>query len=152
MQARENNCQIKPALDQTGFTIMELIVAMAFMGIVLVSLTELFTGIRQINRAANNYTSAVEVAQQYMETYRNTPYANISTGTTNVTTAALSGYPNLLSPRSATTIVTFVDTSGNTQATDTGIKKVEMDVSYTDRTGVKQVQFTTQVAEAGLNR
>jgi prepilin-type N-terminal cleavage/methylation domain-containing protein len=138
--------------DSRGFTIMELLVAMAFMGIVLVSLTELFIGLRQINRAANNYTIAVEVGQKYMETYRNTPYANITVGTTDVTSAALSAYPSLLTPRSATTIVGYVDTSGNAQASDTGIKKVEMDISYKDRTGTRQVQFVTQVAEFGLNR
>lgn len=141
---------LSPAED--GFTIMELIVAIAFVGIVIVSLTDLFTGIRQINRAANNYTIAVEVAQQYMEKLRNTPYASIATGTTDVTSAALTAYPSLLAPRSAQTIVSYVDTSGNTQTYDTGIKKVEMDVSYTDRTGTRQVQFATQIAEMGLNR
>jgi type II secretory pathway pseudopilin PulG len=138
--------------DERGFTIMELIVAMAFVGVVIVSLTELFTGLRQINRAANNYTIAVEVGQQYIENFRNTPYNNIPTGTTDVTTAALNNYPSLLTPRSATTIVNYVDTSGNSSATDTGIKKVEMDISYKDRTGTRQVQFATQIAEEGLNR
>jgi len=127
-------------------------VAIAFVGIVIVSLTELFFWDPTDHRAANNYTIAVEVGQQYMETYRNTPYSSIATGTTDVTTAALGSYPSLLTPRSATTIVSYVDTSGNTQATDTGIKKVEMDVSYKDRTGTRQVQFTTQIAELGLNR
>jgi prepilin-type N-terminal cleavage/methylation domain-containing protein len=138
--------------DQRGFTILELVVAMAFAGIVLVSLTELFAGLRQINRAANNYTIAVEVAQQYMEKFRNTSYSGISTGTTDVTSAALTAYPGLLTPRSATTIVTYVDTSGVTQTYDTGLKKVEVDISYKDRTGTRQVQFTTQIAELGLNR
>jgi type II secretory pathway pseudopilin PulG len=138
--------------DERGFTIMELIVTMAFVGVVIVSLTELFSGLRQINRTANNYMIAVEVAQQYMETFRNTPYSSIATGTTDVTTAALSSYPSLLSPRSATTIVSYVDTSGATRAYDTGIKKAEMDISYKDRTGTKQVQFVTQVSEQGLNR
>ena len=138
--------------DESGFTILELVIAMVFVGIVIVSLTDIFSGIRQINRAANNYTIAVEVAQQYMETFRNTPYANIPTGTTDITTAALTAYPSLLAPRSATTIVTFVDTSGTTQAFDTGIKAVETDVSYKDRTGTRQVQFKTQIAEFGLNR
>jgi Tfp pilus assembly protein PilV len=138
--------------DQQGFTILELLVAAVFMSIVVVSLVELFIGLRQINRAANNYTIAVEVAQQYMEKFRNSPYTSIATGTTDVTTAALAAYPSLLSPRSATTIVTYVDTSGTTQSYDTGIKKVEVDISYKDRTGTKQVQFTTQIATLGLNR
>jgi prepilin-type N-terminal cleavage/methylation domain-containing protein len=138
--------------DERGFTIMELLVAIAFIGVVLVSLTNLFIGLRQINRAANNYMIAVEVAQQYMEKYRNTSYSSITTGTTDVTTAALGAYPSLLSPRTATTTVVFVDTSGVTQGYDTGIKKVDMAISYKDRTGTRQVQFSTQIAELGLNR
>jgi prepilin-type N-terminal cleavage/methylation domain-containing protein len=138
--------------DQRGFTIMELVVAMAFMGIVIVSLTELFSGIRQINRAANNYTVAVQVAHQYIEKFRNTAYGSITTGTTDVTAAALSAYPNLLTPRSATTTVGWVDSSGVTQTFETGIKKVDVAISYKDRTGTKQVQFETIIANKGLNR
>jgi prepilin-type N-terminal cleavage/methylation domain-containing protein len=138
--------------DERGFTIMELLVAIAFIGVVLVSLTNLFIGLRQINRAANNYMIAVEVAQQYMEKYRNTPYSSIATGTTDVTTAALAAYPSLLAPRTATTAVVYVNTSGVTQTYDTGIKKVDMSISYKDRTGTRQVQFSTQIAELGLNR
>ncbi len=131
---------------------MELLVAIAFVGVVLVSLTELFSGIRQINRAANNYTIAVEVSQQYMEKFRNTAYSSIPTGTVDVTAAALTAYPSLLTPRAATTIVSYIDANGVIQNYDTGIKKVEMDVNYQDRTGQRKVQFTTQIAELGLNR
>jgi prepilin-type N-terminal cleavage/methylation domain-containing protein len=137
---------------QRGFTLIELVVTMAYMGIVIVSVSQLFISLRQTNREADNYTIAVEVAQKYIETYRNTAYSSIPTGTTDVTSAALTSYPSLLTPRSATTIVNYVDTNGNTQATDTGIKQVEIDISYKDRTGTRQVQFTTQVAEQGLNR
>ena len=138
--------------NERGFTIMELIVAMVFLGIVLVSLSNLFIFIRQINRAANNYTVATQVAQQLTEQYRNTPYANIAVGTTDVTTTALSAYPSLLSPRSATTTVSYITTSGAASGTDVGLKKAEVSVSYTDRTGVKSVQFSTWISNMGLNR
>lgn len=118
--------------------------AMSFLGVVIVSLVGLFTGLRQINRAANNYTIATQVAQMLIETYRNTPYTNIAVGTTDVTTAALGPYPSLLSPRSATKTVTQVNASG--------IKQVDVSISYKDRTGTKQVQFSTQIANKGLNR
>jgi Tfp pilus assembly protein PilV len=131
---------------QRGFTIMELVVAVAFVGVVIVSLTNLFTALRQINRAANNYTIATQVAQQLIETYRNTPYGNISTGTTDVTTSALGAYPSLLAPRSATVVI--ADVAG----TNSQVRQVDVNISYKDRTGTKQVQMSTQIATKGLNR
>jgi type II secretory pathway pseudopilin PulG len=123
---------------------IELVVTMAFMGIVIVAVSELFTGVRQTNRAANNYTVAVQVAQQLIEKFRNTPYSSITVGTTDVTSSALSPYPNLLSPRSATTTVTLVDASG--------LKQVDVAVSYKDRTGTKDVRLSTVISYKGVNR
>jgi type II secretory pathway pseudopilin PulG len=138
--------------DERGFTIMELVVAMAFLGIVIVTLMNLFTSVRQINRAANNYTIAVQVAQQLLEKYRNTAYGNITTGTTDVTSSALSAYPSLLAPRSATTAVAYVTSTGGSAASDVGFKKVDVAISYKDRTGTRQVQFSTIIGSRGLNR
>ena len=116
---------------------------MAFLGIVVVAVSELYTTLRQANRAANNYTVAVQAAQQLVEKYRNTGYNDIAAGTTDVTTSALSPHPNLLAPRSATTTVTEVDA---------GLKKVDVSVSYKERTGIKTVQFSTLVSYKGINR
>jgi prepilin-type N-terminal cleavage/methylation domain-containing protein len=131
-------------IRQQGFTLIELVVAAAFMGIVVVAIAELFIGLRQINQTANNYTIASQVAQQLVETYRNTPYGNITVGTANVTTSALGPYPSLLSPRSATVTVTQVNANG--------IKQVDVAISYKDRTGTKNVQYSTQISNKGLNR
>jgi type II secretory pathway pseudopilin PulG len=126
-----------------GFTIIELVVTMAFMGIVIVSLNELYTGLRQTNRTANNYTIALQVAQQLVEKYRNTPYNNIAVGTTDAS-SSLAPYPSLLTPRSATTTVAVVDA--------TGLKQVDVAVSYKDRTGIKNVQLRTLISYKGINR
>jgi type II secretory pathway pseudopilin PulG len=127
-----------------GFTIIELVVTIAFMGIVIVSLMELFTALRQTNRAANNYTIATQVAQQIVEQYRNTPYASINTGTSDVTSSALSPYPSLLTPRSATVTVAEVDPNG--------LKQIDVSISYKERTGVKTVQLSTYVSYKGINK
>jgi hypothetical protein len=138
-------------MGERGFTLMELVVTAAFMGIVIVAISNLFIGLRQVNRTANGYTIAVEAAQKEMETLRNTPYSNIPVGTTNITTTLLSAFPQLLSPRSASTTVSYIDTSGNASATDAGEKRVNVTITYTDRTGLKNVQFETWVGNKGLN-
>lgn len=129
---------------EAGFTIIELVVTMAFMGIVIVSISQLYLTLRQVNRSADNYTTATQVAQQLMEKYRNTPYANITTGTTDVTSSVLSPYPSLSSPRSATTTVTEVDAAG--------LKQVDIAVSYKDRSGTRNVQLSTLISNKGINR
>ncbi len=130
--------------NNTGFTIIELVVAMAFLGIVVVSVSELYATLRQANRAANNYTIATQAAQQLVEKFRNTNYNNIPIGTTDVTASTLATYPSLLAPRSATTTVTLVDANG--------LKQVDVAVSYKERTGIKNVQFSTLISYKGVNR
>lgn len=130
--------------DQRGFTLIEIVVTAAFVGIVVLAIDQLFIALKQVNREANNYTVATEVAEQLIEQYRNTSYANISIGTTDVTSSALGPYPSLLSPRSATVTVTQVDPNG--------LKKVDVAVSYKDRTGIKNVQFETVISYKGINR
>jgi prepilin-type N-terminal cleavage/methylation domain-containing protein len=127
-----------------GFTMIELVVTIAFMGIVIVSLMELFTVLRQTNRAADNYTIATQVAQQLVEQYRNTPYANIALGTVDLTSSALGSYPSLQTPRSAIVTVTETDPDG--------LKKLEVAVSYKGRTGTRSVQLTTYVSYRGINK
>ena len=123
---------------------MELVVAAAFMGIVIVAISGLFIGLRQSNTTANSYTIATQVAQQLMERYRNTPYSAIAVGTSDVTTSALGSYPSLHAPRTATVTVTQVDPAG--------LKRVDIAISYTDRTGTRRAQLTTLIAAKGVNK
>jgi prepilin-type N-terminal cleavage/methylation domain-containing protein len=127
-----------------GFTLIEVVVTAAFIGVVVLALNDLFVSLRQINREANNYTIATEAAQQLIEQYRNTPYSSIVVGTTDVTSSALGPYPSLLTPRSATVTVTLTNASG--------LKTVDVGVSYKDRTGTKNVQMETVVSYKGVNR
>jgi prepilin-type N-terminal cleavage/methylation domain-containing protein len=134
---------LRRTVRQRGFTLIEVVVTAAFVGIVVLAIDQMFVALRQVNREADQYTIATEVAQQLVEQYRNLPYTAISTGTTDVTSSALSSYPSLKSPRSATITVTQVDPNG--------LKQLDVAVSYTDRTGTKNVQFETVVSNKGIN-
>lgn len=131
------------AKAEHGFSLIELIVALAVLGIVVLSLFELFAQIRQINRSANNFTTATQLAQQSIELYRNTPYANINLGTQDLA-ASLTPYPALKSPRTATATVSQIDING--------LKQVDVQITYQDRSGPKQIQLSTIVALKGINR
>lgn len=130
--------------NESGFTLIEFIVAGVFIGIVVLAVSNLFIGIGQINKTADDYTTATAVAQQLVEQYRNTAYSSIAVGTADVTSSALGPHANLASPRSATINVT--------QANPGGIKQLDVTVSWMSLTGAKTIHMTTQISYVGLNR
>ena len=130
--------------NERGFTLIEVMVSAVLMAIMIIALQQLFIALKQLNREANNYTDATEVAQELIEKYRNLPYSNLTPGVTDLTSSALGPYPNLLSPRSATVTITQVNPNG--------LDQLDVAISYKDRDGVKNVQLETDVSYKGVNR
>jgi Tfp pilus assembly protein PilV len=128
---------------QAGLTMIELIVTATVAAIIIVAVIAGVTEIEKLNRNARAQTIAVQLVQQELEKVRNTPYANISTGTSDLV-SQLAAYPNLESPRSFTKTVTIVDAGG--------MKQVDFALSYTIYHRSKQVQLTTQISHIGINQ
>jgi prepilin-type N-terminal cleavage/methylation domain-containing protein len=128
---------------QAGFTLLELIITASVAAIIVIVVIEGFISVEQINRNARNLTIATQLAQQQMEQVRNTPYNNIATGTSDIS-SILSPYPSLENPRTATQTVTVLDASG--------LKQVDIAISYTIYRRTKHVQVSTQVASVGINK
>lgn len=61
-----------------GVTIVEVLVALVFMAVVTVGMTGLAIAILQGNAKSQAMATAVYLAQDRLETIRNTPYANIT--------------------------------------------------------------------------
>jgi Tfp pilus assembly protein PilE len=129
---------------EDGFTLIEFIVAGVYLSIVVLAIYGTFNGISQINKQTNDDTTAVAAAQEIIEEYRNMPYANIATGTTNMTSSILANDNNLESPRSASVTVTLVNANG--------IKEVDATVGWTSLTGYKTVELSTQISYIGINK
>jgi prepilin-type N-terminal cleavage/methylation domain-containing protein len=128
--------------EQSGFTLIEFIVAATLLATIVVAVATTLDSIKAINFSANNLTIGTEAAQQQLELYRNTPYNQIALGTQDIS-SSLSAYPSLKSPRSATATVTQVDPDG--------IKQVDIAITYTGQGGTKRIQVSTRVANKGLN-
>jgi len=62
----------------SGVTIAEVLVALVFMAVVTVGMTGLAMAIFQGNAKSRAMATAVYLAQDRLETIRNTPYANIT--------------------------------------------------------------------------
>ncbi len=130
---------------EDGFTLIEFIVAGVYMSILVLAVYGMFNGIMQINKQTNDYTTnALAAAQEIIEEYRNLPYANISTGTTDLSSSILASDTNLATPRDASVTVTLVNPSG--------IKEVDATVGWTSLTGYKTVKLSTQISYIGINK
>lgn len=129
--------------DERGFSLLELIVSAAVMGVIIVAIYTFFEQVRDINRYANSMVIANQAAQEQMEKYRNTPYNNLPTGTQNMN-SILTPYPALRSPRSASVVITELQPNG--------LKQIDLTITYTERGGPKTMQISTLVASRGINK
>jgi type II secretory pathway pseudopilin PulG len=127
--------------NQSGFTFLELVSAAAFIGVAFLAVIQIFMAITGINRQARNITDAKQIAQEKIEEYRNSAYIDIPLGTPAVdfTSELPDTFEN---PRSAVINVTQVET---------GLKKIDVNISYKDGP-TKNIQLSTYVTEEGINR
>ncbi len=128
---------------ESGFTLIELVMTAVLMSITFLAIYSLFDTLRIVNRRADNLTVATEVAQQQLELYRNKPYSTLAVGTTDIA-SSLAPYPSLGPDRKGNVTVASVD--------GRGLKRVDINLDYSDRGIVKKVRLTTLVAQNGLNR
>ncbi len=128
---------------QKGFTLIEVVVAIAVMATVFIAIAGVFNTIHQVNARANTLTIVTQLAQQQLEKIRNTPYTSITVGTTDISTI-LSPYANIGGPKSASITTVQVDPNG--------LKSVDITINYTDHKYAKIVKVSTLVALNGVNK
>jgi prepilin-type N-terminal cleavage/methylation domain-containing protein len=134
---------MKRCRSEQGFSLLELIISAAVMSITFLAIFGFFNELRDLNRYANNLVVVNQVMHQQLELYRNTPYNNLANGTQSVA-SILTPYPSLRSPRSANVVVTELEASG--------LKQIDLTITYTDRGGLKTFSATTYVASRGVNK
>jgi type II secretory pathway pseudopilin PulG len=125
-----------------GFTLVELIVTATFVATMSTIIVEVFVTIGKVNRQARNLAVATELAQQKMEADRDAGYSAIPAS--EDFTASLPGYFG--APKSAT--ATFSDIV----PADSGLKQLDVSISYTDAHQTKNVKLSTLVAQTGIDR
>ena len=106
-------------IKEAGFTIVELLVALAVIGITVGSLSSMFISIRNVQQQTVYADSATRAAQREIETLRNDNYASLTPGQTiDFTSQLTSGLP----PGS----------SGSVQVSQpaTDLRRVDVTVTY----------------------
>lgn len=125
---------------QGGFTIVELLVAIAVGAIVTASLSQVVTSYIHVAQRGRYLNLANSYAEAKMEALRNTGYNGLSLGTTNVS----GELPSQLPPgRSASMTIS---------SPSDGLKEVDISISYNDQGQQNNYSYTTYVGELGVGQ
>lgn len=125
----------------SGFTIVELIISIIVIGIVVTALSTLFLGIQRTQTQSNYKESATRAAQRQIESLRNSNYVSLVSGEQIDFSDELS--PKL--PNGSTGIVEVSEPS-------TGLKRVDVTVTYPDQGGTKKVMLSSLIGVIGITQ
>lgn len=126
---------------QAGYTIIELIVAIVMIGILAGTVTGFIVGIQNIQKKANYKESATRAAASQMESLRNAKYNNLVNGSNIDFSGDLPA--NLPGNKTGTASVS---------EPMTGLKRVDIVVSYTDGGKTEQVKLSSLIGQIGLSK
>lgn len=123
-----------------GFTIVEVLVAIAVGGIMVSSLNQVVSGYLHLGQRGRYLNLANAYVEAKTEALRNAGYNSLNVGTTNIK----SELPTQLPPsRNAT--LTVADQAG-------GLKKIDITVSYNDQGQPNTYNYTTYIGELGVGQ
>lgn len=123
---------------QQGFTLVELVLTIVAFGFVSAAITELFSGIQLIQSKASYLEVATRAAQQEVESLRNNNYSQLTAGS-NISFTVPSSLPA---------------GSGNVAISEpvSGIKRVDVTVSYNDHGQTRQVELSSTIGVIGISQ
>lgn len=126
--------------NESGFSLVELIVATAFLAGMTIAIVTLFIGVEANTRNARILALATAELENRIEGYRDAGYSALPTPSENFT----SSLPTQLgSARSGTTAVTD---------DGPGLRRVVVTITYAAGKQQKTITATTLMAQQGLNR
>jgi prepilin-type N-terminal cleavage/methylation domain-containing protein len=125
---------------QEGFTIVELLVAIAVGAIVTASLSQVVTSYVHVAQRGRYMNLANSYAEAKAESLRNEGYNSLSAGTTNISSELPSQLPLYKSAS-----MTIGNPSG-------GLKQVDISVTYKDQGQTNTLSYTTYIGELGVGQ
>lgn len=123
-----------------GFTIVELLLAIALFAIIVPAIVVGITNLTVINNRARDLALVNMLAQNKIEMMRSAGYNSVPTGTTSFSSELPA---TLASPKSA--VYTVTNPSN-------GIKEVAITISYKDYQQTKTVRYKSIISEIGVGQ
>jgi len=116
----------------SGFSLIEIMVALAILIIAFISLTQVFPFGLSINKEAENSTIASYLAQEKIEELFSLEYDNINLGTIETKHRLADDSASYLYYFQRQTAVSYVDGELNVVGEDMGIKKISVTIYFTN--------------------
>jgi len=126
---------------QNGFTIVELVITIVFLGFVVLGISQLYVSIQRIQEQTAYLQAASHAAQTEVESLRNDNYNALTAGQNIDFTAQLP--TTLPTPRTGTVVVS------EPQA---GLKRVDVTITYTEHTHQHKVALTSLIGVIGISQ
>ena len=125
---------------QAGFTIVELLVTIAIVGITTASLSSLFISIQNVQKQTTYVDTATRAAQREIETLRNDNYSSLTPGQSDDFTSQL---PSALQ-----------HASGSVQVSQpsTDLRRVDVTVSYAANGSQHKVMLSSLIGVIGITQ
>jgi prepilin-type N-terminal cleavage/methylation domain-containing protein len=126
--------------SQQGFTIVELIITIILAGIIIPAVAIALTNLSVTNKLARDQALASILVQNKTEVLRSAGYNAVALGTTNFTSelpATIGG------PKSA---------SYSVSSPTTGIKQIDVSVSFTEYHSSQSYSYRTYISELGVGQ
>lgn len=126
--------------NQGGFTLVEILVAIAVAGVMIGTLSEVVTSYVHTAQRGRYLNSANSYVEAKIESLRNTGYNSLIDGTTSLT----SELPTQLPPN-RTSSMTISSPSA-------GLKQADISISYNDQGNNLSYSYTTYIGELGVGQ
>jgi prepilin-type N-terminal cleavage/methylation domain-containing protein len=125
---------------QQGFTIVELVTTIIVAGILIPAIAIALTNLSVVNKVARDKALANMIVQNKVETLRSSGYNSLSNGTISFVT----DLPNTIgTPKSASYTIT---------SPITGVKQIDVSVSFTEYHVTKSLSYRTYISELGVGQ
>lgn len=128
-------------LNKEGFTLVELLVTIAIIGLASIGIASLYYAIQSSQLQSRYVDAATRAAQREVEMLRNSSYNNLTEGQVIDFTSELPA--SLPSNRSGSVAVS---------EPAPGLKRVDVTVSYGSGAQAKQVQLSSLIGVIGLSQ
>lgn len=131
---------MKSKSDSAGFTIVEILVAIAVGAILVTAFSNVVTSYVHVSQRGRHLNYSNAFAEAKVESLRNNGYNSLNAGTSTITSELPAKLPR---SKSATMVVT---------SPITGIKQVVLSIKYTDQGNTTTHNYVTYVGELGVGQ
>jgi prepilin-type N-terminal cleavage/methylation domain-containing protein len=127
---------------QKGFTVIELMIAIALFGIVMPSIITAILSLNAINDRAGDLLYANTIAEGKIESLRSAGYNSLTLGTTDFSSELP---PTLDNPRSASYTISSFEND-----VTSGVKEIDITISYSSYGKAITQNYKSLISELGI--